>query len=58
MTRSRPARRFASWAGDQLFISLRAEVDGIPRQRVLTWRRATLPGGVLNQPYVFRQHIT
>jgi Lipocalin-like domain len=34
--------------GDQLFISLRAEVDGIPRQRVLTWRRAPLPGGVRN----------
>jgi len=29
--------------GDQLFISLRAGVDGVPRQRVLTWRRATLP---------------
>ena len=31
--------------GDQLFISLPAEVDGVPRQRVLTWRRATLPTG-------------
>ena len=25
---------------DRLFISLRAEVDGVPRHRVLTWRRA------------------
>ena len=25
---------------DQLFISLPAEVDGVPRHRVLTWRRA------------------
>jgi len=31
--------------GDQLFISLRAEVDGVPRQRVLTWRPATVPTG-------------
>jgi hypothetical protein len=26
--------------GGRLFISLPAEVDGVPRQRVLTWRRA------------------
>jgi hypothetical protein len=25
---------------DRLFISLQAEVEGIPRHRVLTWRRA------------------
>lgn len=33
-------RRAIRIAGDQLFISLRAEVNGIPRHRVLTWRRA------------------
>lgn len=26
--------------GDRLFISLNAEMDGVPRRRVLTWRRA------------------
>ncbi len=26
--------------GDRLFISLNAEVDGVPRRRVLSWRRA------------------
>jgi hypothetical protein len=26
--------------GNRLFISLHAEVDGVPRHRVLTWRRA------------------
>lgn len=33
-------RRAIRLAGDRLFISLRAEVDGVPRHRVLTWRRA------------------
>jgi len=30
--------------GDRLFISLNAEVDGVPRRRVLTWRRASMDG--------------
>lgn len=30
--------------GDRLFISLTAEVDGVPRRRVLTWRRAAMDG--------------
>ena len=30
--------------GDRLYISLDAVVDGVPRRRVLTWRRAA-PGG-------------
>ena len=38
-------RRAIRIDGDQLFISLRAEVDGVPRQRVLTWRRAVAPVG-------------
>lgn len=38
-------RRAIRIEGDQLFISLRAEVDGVPRQRVLTWHRAALPTG-------------
>jgi len=29
-------------AGDRLFISLNAEVDGVPRRRVLSWRRAPM----------------
>lgn len=33
-------RRAIRLDGDRLFISLRAEVDGVPRRRVLTWRRA------------------
>lgn len=33
-------RRAIRLDGDRLFISLRAEVDGVPRHRVLTWRRA------------------
>jgi hypothetical protein len=32
--------------GDRLFISLNAEVDGVPRRRVLTWRRAAMDGEV------------
>jgi hypothetical protein len=33
-------RRAIRLERDRLFISLRAEVEGIPRHRVLTWRRA------------------
>ena len=33
-------RRAIRIEGDRLFISLAAELDGVPRQRVLTWRRA------------------
>jgi hypothetical protein len=33
-------RRAIRIAGDRLFISLRAEADGVPRHRGLTWRRA------------------
>jgi hypothetical protein len=33
-------RRAIRIARDRLFISLRAEADGVPRHRVLTWRRA------------------
>ena len=33
-------RRAIRLARDRLFISLRAEVHGVPRHRVLTWRRA------------------
>jgi hypothetical protein len=32
-------RRAIRVARDRLFISLRAEVNGVPRHRVLTWRR-------------------
>jgi hypothetical protein len=32
--------------GDRLFISLNAEVDGVPRRRVLSWRRAAMDGEV------------
>ncbi len=32
--------------GDRLFISLDAIVDGVPRRRVLTWRRPTQGGGI------------
>jgi hypothetical protein len=28
--------------GDRLFISLNAEVDGVPRRRVLSWHRASM----------------
>lgn len=30
--------------GDRLFISLNAEVDGVPRRRVLSWRRPAVHG--------------
>ena len=33
-------RRAIRIEGDRLFISLAAELDGVPRQRELTWRRA------------------
>jgi len=37
-------RREIRIEGDRLFISLNAEVEGVPRRRVLTWRRASLDG--------------
>jgi Lipocalin-like domain len=37
-------RREIRIEGDRLFISLNAEVDGVPRRRVLTWRRASMDG--------------
>jgi hypothetical protein len=36
----RPTAVRSGLARGRLFISLRAEVDGVPRHRVLTWRRA------------------
>jgi len=38
-------RREVRIEGDRLFISLNAEVDGVPRRRMLTWRRASMDGG-------------
>jgi len=38
-------RREIRIEGDRLFISLNAEVDGVPRRRVLTWHRAAIDGG-------------
>ena len=38
-------RREIRIEGDRLFISLNAEVDGVPRRRVLTWHRAAIGGG-------------
>jgi hypothetical protein len=37
-------RREIRIEGDRLFISLNAEADGVPRRRVLTWRRASMDG--------------
>jgi hypothetical protein len=37
-------RRAIRIEGDRLFISLDAEVDGVPRRRVLSWRRAAAGG--------------
>jgi hypothetical protein len=37
-------RRAIRIEGDRLYISLNAEVDGVPRRRVLTWRRAAAGG--------------
>jgi len=38
-------RREIRIEGDRLYISLNAEVDGVPRRRVLTWRRAAIEVG-------------
>lgn len=37
-------RREIRVEGDRLFISLNAEVDGVARRRVLTWRRPAMEG--------------
>lgn len=37
-------RRAIRIEGDRLYISLNAEVDGVPRRRVLSWRRAAAGG--------------
>jgi len=37
-------RRAIRIEGSRLFISLNAEVNGVPRHRVLTWRRAAVNG--------------
>lgn len=37
-------RRAIRIEGDRLYISLDAEVGGVPRRRVLTWRRAPVKG--------------
>jgi hypothetical protein len=38
-------RREIRIEGERLFISLNAEVDGVPRRRVLTWHRAAIESG-------------
>jgi hypothetical protein len=39
-------RREIRIEGDRLYISLNAEMNGVPRRRVLTWHRAAIEGGV------------